>query len=253
MFARKYNNFFVVHCRSIKCRLIADKPLLIKVQNRYALLLVCFGLSGFVFLAGALEGFRLERVIQAVQQLYGSSAAAIAKDWSDALNIFQAEAEQKKLNDVNEYVNRKLSFESDLIVWAREDYWATPIEALLKGSGDCEDYAIAKYFALKFSGVPVSKLRITYVKARIGGKDSNITQAHMVLTYYSTPDAEPLVLDNLVSEIRPASRRTDLAPIFSFNSEGVWAAGSSTPHQGSGSRLSKWADLAAKMKGEGFE
>lgn len=226
---------------------------MIKIQYRYRLLLGCFGLYGIVLLAGAVEGFRLERVIQAVQQRYGGNAAAIAKDWNDALTSFHSEAEQRKLKDVNEYFNRKLRFEADLKAWGQEDYWATPIEAMMKGSGDCEDYAVAKYFSLKFSGVPISKLRITYVKAQIGGAGSNITQAHMVLTYYSTPDAEPLVLDNLVSEIRPASRRTDLVPIFSFNSEGVWAAGGSKPQSGGGSRLSKWTDLAEKMKSEGFE
>ena len=216
---------------------------MIKIPHRYGLLLACFGLCGIVLLANAVENFRLERVIQAVQQRYGNNAVTIAKEWNDALSAFQNEPEQKKLNDVNEYFNRKLNFESDLDVWGKEDYWATPIEALIKGKGDCEDYAIAKYFSLKFSGMPVSKLRITYVKAQIGGMDSNIIQAHMVLTYYSTPDAEPLVLDNLVSEIRPASRRTDLVPIFSFNSEGVWAAGGGTPQAGGGSRLSKWTDL----------
>lgn len=226
---------------------------MIKIQHRYALLLGCLGLHGVVLLAGAAEGFRLERVIQAVQQRYGSNAVAAARDWNDALTVFQGETEQKKLKDVNEYFNRKLRFETDWKVSGQEDYWATPIEALINGSGDCEDYAIAKYFSLKFSGVPVSKLRITYVKARIGGMDSNVTQAHMVLTYYSTPDAEPLVLDNLVSEIRPASRRADLVPIFSFNSAGVWAAGGSTPQPGGGSRLSKWTDLVEKMRGEGFE
>ncbi len=217
------------------------------------MLLACFGLYSVVLLASAVEGFQLERVIQAVQQRYGGNAATAAKDWNDALTVLQSGTEQQKLKNINEYFNRKLRFETDLKVWGREDYWATPIEALMNGSGDCEDYAIAKYFSLKFSGVPVSKLRITYVKARIGGMDSNITQAHMVLTYYSTPDAEPLVLDNLVSEIRPASRRVDLVPIFSFNSEGVWAAGGSTPQSGGGSRLSKWTDLDEKMKGEGFE
>lgn len=167
--------------------------------------------------------------------------------------MFQDGSEQQKLKDVNEYFNRRLRFEDDQKLWGQVDYWATPIEALSKGAGDCEDYAIAKYFSLKFIGVPVAKLRITYVKARIGGAASNITQAHMVLTYYPSPDAEPLVLDNLVSEIRPASRRTDLVPIFSFNSEGVWAAGGGEPQPGGGSRLSRWNDLLEKMKGEGFE
>lgn len=191
--------------------------------------------------------------MQAVLQRYGGSAGVVVKDMDDALAVFEKETEQNKLRDVNDYLNHKLRFEDDVRVWGRDDYWATPIEALLKGRADCEDYSIAKYFMLKFAGVPVSKLRITYVKALIGGADSGITQAHMVLTYYPTPDAEPLVLDNLVSEIRPAFRRTDLVPIFSFNSEGVWAAGSATPQAGGGSRLSKWTDLVEKMKSEGFE
>lgn len=222
-------------------------------HSRYALLLGSFGLLAVALLAGAVDSFRLERVIQSVRQHYGAHAGVVAKDWHEALTLFRGESEQSKLKDINEYVNRKLRFDTDLKIWGHEDYWATPIEGLIRGSGDCEDYAIAKYFSLKFSGVPVSKLRITYVKARIGGKDSPLTQAHMVLTYYATPDAEPLVLDNLVSEIRSASRRPDLAPIFSFNSEGVWAAGNSAPQTGSGSRLSKWADLVEKMKREGFE
>jgi predicted transglutaminase-like cysteine proteinase len=226
---------------------------LINIQYRYGLLLGCLGLYGIVLLADAVEGFSLERVMQAVQQRYGGNAAAVAKDWNNALTLFQNEPEYRKLKDVNQYLNQRIHFESDMKVWGQEDYWATPLEAMMKGRGDCEDYAIAKYFSLKLLGVPVSKLRITYVKAQIGGMESSVTQAHMVLTYYSRPDAEPQVLDNLVSEIRPASRRTDLTPIFSFNSEGIWKAGSSASQSGGGSRLSKWNDVVEKMKSEGFE
>ncbi len=227
--------------------------MLINIQYRFGLLLGCLGLFGIALLAGAGDGFQLERVIQSVQQRYGGNAAAVAKDWNNVLTLFHDETEQKKLKDINEFFNRKIHFAPDKQVWGVEDYWATPIELMIKGSGDCEDFTIAKYFSLKFLGVPVSKLRLTYVKARIGGAESSITQAHMVLTYYSAPDAEPLVLDNLIGEIRPASRRSDLIPIFSFNSEGVWAAGSATPQSGSGSRLSRWNDLVEKMKSEGFE
>ncbi len=204
-----------------------------------------------VLLAGA-DGIRFERVIQTVQQRYGNTAAAAARDWEQALALFQNETVQQKLADVNDFVNRRLRFEDDQNVWGVADYWATPIEALAKGAGDCEDYAIAKYFSLKFAGVPVSKLRITYVKVRLGNASSAPLQAHMVLTYYPSPDAEPLILDNLISEIRPASRRADLVPIFSFNSEGIWTAGSPVFQTG-GSRLSRWNDLVEKMKSEGFE
>lgn len=205
-----------------------------------------------VYFSVAVDVFPMEKVLSASQQRYGASAAAAVRDWNNVMELFRGGSESQRLKDVNEFFNRKLRFVDDQKNWGENDYWATPIESLVKGAGDCEDYAIAKYFTLKFLGVPVSKLRITYVRARIGGADSNISQAHMVLTYYSTPDAEPLVLDNLVSEIRPASRRSDLQPIFSFNSDGVFGAGGQ-PQGPGGSRISKWNDLVEKMKAEGID
>jgi predicted transglutaminase-like cysteine proteinase len=210
------------------------------------------GLASMVYLVVASEGFHVDRIAQASQQKYGANASAVVKDWGNIISIFQSAAERQKLKDVNEFFNRKIQFVDDQKNWGQNDYWATPIESLMRGAGDCEDYAIAKYFTLKYLGVSVNKLRITYVKAKIGGAGSNITQAHMVLTYYATPDAEPVVLDNLISEIRPASRRGDLLPIFSFNSEGVYGA-NNEPQPGGGSRLSRWNDLVEKMKAEGIE
>ena len=221
-------------------------------QHRLRAWVILGGLLG-VWILGHAELFKLDNVIQAVQRLYGANAGAVVKDWYNALTIFQTGSEQQKLKDINEFMNRRLRFVDDQTNWGQNDYWATPIEAMLKGAADCEDYAIAKYVSLKAIGVPVSKMRITYVKARIGGPASTLTQAHMVLTYYPTPDAEPLVLDNLVGEIRPASRRADLQPIFSFNTEGLWQAGNTEAQPGGGSRLTRWNDLLEKMKNEGFD
>jgi predicted transglutaminase-like cysteine proteinase len=107
---------------------------------------------------------------------------------------------------------------------------------------------------LRALGIPAEKLRLVYVRARIGGPQSNLTQAHMVLAYYITPDAEPQVLDNLITDIRVASRRSDLTPIFSFNTEGIWAgADSSRTSSSDATRLSRWRDLLARAKAEGFE
>ena len=209
-------------------------------------------MAGTVICLSVADVLSIDRVAQMSQQRYGGNAAALVRDWGNILALFKSGSDQQKLKDINEYFNRKLRFVDDQTNWGQNDYWATPIEALLKGAGDCEDFAIAKYVSLKLLGVPVSKLRITYVKARIGGVSSPVTQAHMVLTYYVTPDAEPVILDNLVSEIRPASRRPDLIPIFSFNSEGVFNAAGEV-QTGSGSRLSRWNDLVEKMKSEGIE
>jgi predicted transglutaminase-like cysteine proteinase len=160
-----------------------------------------------------------------------------------------------KLLRVNEFFNRRIAFVDDLTVWGQTDYWATPAETLAMGKGDCEDFAIAKYFTLQNAGVANEQLRLIYVKAHIGGAASPIQQAHMVLAYYPTPDAEPLLLDNLITDIRPASRRTDLTPVFSFNSQGIWPGAGGGDPQGSGGigRLSRWQDLLQRARQEGFD
>jgi predicted transglutaminase-like cysteine proteinase len=88
-------------------------------------------------------------------------------------------------------------FDDDMSVWGQSDYWATPAELIGQGRGDCEDFSIAKYYSLIELGIPVSKLRLVYVKAVQTGPAGTFLQAHMVLAYYATPNADPLVLDNL--------------------------------------------------------
>ncbi|MGK2888911.1 MAG: transglutaminase-like cysteine peptidase [Candidatus Malihini olakiniferum] len=117
-------------------------------------------------------------------------------------------------------------FRDDRVIWQQEDYWATPIEALHKGMADCEDYSIAKYFALRRFGILNEKLRITYVKAL------RLNQAHIIVTYYyPTPTSIPLVLNNLTDKILPVTQRTDLLPVYSFNGEGLWLPGSDGSHR----------------------
>ena len=96
--------------------------------------------------------------------------------------------------------------------------------------------------------MPATRLRLVYVRAQLGGA----SQPHMVLAFYSQPDSEPLILDNLISDMRPASRRPDLVPVFSFNSEGLWQGAGA---QGAGdplARLTRWREVLAKARAEGF-
>ena len=58
-----------------------------------------------------------------------------------------------------------MRFIDDIIHWNKVDYWATPIEFLASHGGDCEDFAIAKYFTLIQLGIPEEQLTLTYVKA----------------------------------------------------------------------------------------
>jgi hypothetical protein len=75
----------------------------------------------------------------------------------------------------------------------------------------------------------------------------------MVLSYYETPQSEPLILDNLNTEIYPASSRTDLSPVFSFNDKGLWVGSSSKPKADSQSHLSRWRDVLLRMQLDGIE
>lgn len=197
-------------------------------------------------------GWDFDRLQRAASLRGNANGQRLFADWRELMADSRSLSEADKLKRLNEFFNRRLNFSDDVSIWGQADYWATPLESMAKGAGDCEDFVIAKYFSLKELGVPVQKLRLTYVRARIGGPNSSISQAHMVLTYYAAPDAEPLVLDNLITDIRPASRRSDLTPVFSFNSDGLWAGGTTS----SGSpvdRLSRWKELLLRMQAEGFD
>ncbi len=145
------------------------------------------------------------------------------------------------LQRINSYLNR-VPYADDIKHWRIEDYWATPAESVASNGADCEDYAIAKYFLLKELGVPMARLRMVYVRA---GKSA---LPHMVLAYYSQPDADPLIMDNLDDRVRPASNRPDLAPVYSFNEEDVvlTATGSRTTPQ----QIRAWRDLLARLNAE---
>lgn len=202
-----------------------------------------------VLLADVPVQWDFAHIQQQAAQRYGTSEQANKRitAWQRLLQRHADASEQEQLKAVNQFFNLQLRFRDDIEIWGVEDYWATPIEALHRGAGDCEDYAIAKYFSLLQLGVPMDKLRITYVKAL------NLNQAHMVLTYYSHPTATPLVLDNLIDSIEPASRRTDLRPVYAFNADGLWLPGRGAGKQvGDSKRLSRWQDLIKKMRAEGF-
>ncbi len=113
----------------------------------------------------------------------------------------------EKLDAVNNFYN-DVRYVSDKKNYGMNDYWATPYEFLGKDKGDCEDYVIAKYFALKYLGMDMKKLFFFYVKS------TKFKAAHMVLAYYEKPSAMPLILDNNNFKVLPASKRKDLKPIY---------------------------------------
>lgn len=188
-----------------------------------------------------------QQSIDAVREFYGPKAAARTETWRELINRGQQQrwSENQSLQEVNDFFNRLL-FIDDKKLWGKNDYWAIPLEFLGAAGGDCEDYSIAKYFSLRELGIREEKLRMVYVKAL------KYQQFHMVVAYYPTPSSVPLILDNIDGDIKPATRRPDLVPIFSFNGTSLWLMKERGQGQlaGSSSRLKLWSDLRGRFSTE---
>ncbi|MDH1055068.1 transglutaminase-like cysteine peptidase [Aquipseudomonas alcaligenes] len=166
--------------------------------------------------------------------------------WEQVLATPGSADDAALLERVNRFVNRSVLHGEDREIWGEADYWATPRETLGRGRGDCEDIAIAKYFGLLRLGVASDKLRLTFVKSL------ELKRAHMVLAFYATPDAEPLILDNLQTQILPAHQRRDLLPVYAFNNHGIFLGSApQRPSKQSPQLLSRWQDVSARALAEG--
>jgi len=184
-----------------------------------------------------------QRWVDAVSKTYGARAGKRTKTWLKELISLKNESEMDKLTGINNFFNQ-LNFIDDITLWGKKDYWATPLEFIGSNAGDCEDFTIAKYFSLLELGVSDKKLRLVYVKA------IRLNQFHMVLAYYEKPSSVPVLLDNIDPVIKPATKRKDLLPIYSFNGKNLWLMKEKARGQlaGKASRLSLWNDLRSRNK-----
>lgn len=197
-----------------------------------------------------LIGFSSE-LLARVEQQYGTAGKSRILAWQQTIYQNRQSYERDAIRNINSFFNQ-VPFMTDQNHWGVPDYWATPVELLATDAGDCEDYSIAKYFTLRELGVPDERLRITYVKAS-RSQWLDIPEAHMVLAYYPRPDAVPLILDSLTSEILPATQRGDLEPVYSFNGTGLWVAkekGAGYTSLGNPGRIDFWRDMNIRMQQE---
>jgi len=209
-------------------------------------------LCALALVAVSVHAVDTDRIVRSAQK-YGPTGVANAKALQQLMLGLAGHDDPTRLKAVNDFYNQRLAYREDIDNWGVQDYWASPLEGLGKGAGDCEDYAIGKYFTLTTLGIPHAKLRMVYVRASIAGAPNGYV-AHMVLAYYPTPEAEPLVLDNLQPDIHPAGERPDLLPVFSFNAEGLWQGVGSIRANGDPLvRLSKWREALTRARQDGFQ
>lgn len=187
------------------------------------------------------------RTLALAKERYGPAAVTRLQRWRELVGQLHSLDEESKVERVNRFFNRIPSL-TDEQLWGLRDYWATPVEMLGRNGGDCEDFALAKYFTLRAAGVPNDRLRVTYVRAWRATLQR--LESHMVLAYYPFPDADPLILDNLVADLRPAAERTDLTPTLGFNADGLWSAKQrgQSGKLGEAASIDHWNDLLARMR-----
>lgn len=183
----------------------------------------------------------------ALNRRFGSAGSRAFRDWQALREQLAAAQDMDKLRQVNDFFNRRVRHMEDRKAWGRQDYWATPSETLGAARGDSEDIAIAKYFTLLSVDTPEDKLRLVYTRLNDSGGKHN-DPVHMVLAYYATPASDPLVLDDHSPEIRPASQRPELRPVYSFNGQHVFAQTETSTYN-----QPPWQQILQRARAEGFE
>lgn len=140
---------------------------------------------------------------------------AIFQDYERFMNKIKNQSLHVKLKALNNYINAITSLD-DNPRNAMIDIWSTRAEFLSKGGGDCEDYAITKYYSLKDMGVSEKNMCLIVVKEKYSGYD------HMVLGVWTKQNTPPLILDNLSFKVLPLNKRVDLAPSYCMNENGYF-------------------------------
>jgi len=150
-----------------------------------------------------------------IEKNFGKEAVNRIFEYNEIVHSYKKDISLKRLKKINTYLN-KLTYKNDMLNNHKSDHWATPKEFLTSGSGDCEDYAILKYFTLIKLGFNPDKLYITIAYA------AHLKNYHMVLSYFIKDDEPPLILDNINNKILNLTKRNDLKIKAFLNSNGVY-------------------------------
>ena len=187
---------------------------------------------------------------KAASERYGTTGSDSVARWQSLLDAAAGQPVHTQLTQVNDFFNQQVRWTTDEALFGQSDYWATPLETLSLAAGDCEDFSIAKYVTLLSLGVAPGDLRLVYVKAMRPGL---APQAHMVLAWYESPSAVPLILDNINSQLLPADQRPDLVPVFSFNHADLWVGTRGTSSgRDPQARMARWQQVLSRTQAEGM-
>ena len=219
------------------------------MRGVHCLLLILFGrrrqiLAGLLLGGGLLMG-TAKAMPQPPKEHRNEQVAQRLQDWQSLIAQSMQLGDAEKLKAVNAFFNTQIRYGEDQDLWGQIDYWASPLETLELGAGDCEDFALAKYFTLRLLGISEQSLRLVYTTL-VPAK-----QAHMVLGFWPDNGVAPLLLDNLHTQILPITERLDLQVQFAFGPTHLYRfEQSSLQVAGNTELLPHWQVLMARMKRE---
>ena len=134
------------------------------------------------------------------------------KKWLDQIDPLKDKDKATQIAEVNKVMNQA-EYITDQVNWGISDYWESPGEFLSK-FGDCEDYAIAKYMALKYLGFPADHMRVVAVK------DLNLKVGHAILAVYLEDSI--VILDNQIKIVVDSRKIRHYEPVYSINEKAWW-------------------------------
>jgi len=129
------------------------------------------------------------------------------------INAVQSKSGRARLEEANRSINAAVRYVSDAAQHGEADRWSAALATFATAKGDCEDYAIAKYVALREAGFPREDLQLVLVR------DRSVRQDHAVLA--ARLDERWLILDNRHSQLIDDNDASSLTPLFAINHRGV--------------------------------
>jgi predicted transglutaminase-like cysteine proteinase len=140
-------------------------------------------------------------------------ASAAALKFLDIVDAGRAREGRARLGEINRAINLAIRPVSDLARHGEIDVWSSPLATLARGGGDCEDYAIAKFTALRRAGLSPDDLRIVVLHGTIYGEDHAVAAARL--------DGRWLMLDNRRMAMVGDADVRNFRPTFVIGQHGV--------------------------------
>lgn len=152
------------------------------------------------------------QTLQACRDNLDDCPSSAARRFMAVVEEVKSHKGRARIETVNRLINASIRYVSDLAQHGVADRWTAPLATFAAGRGDCEDYAIAKYVALREAGMAAADLRFLLVRDRLAGDHAVLSVRH---------EGRWLILDNRHLALADSSELAHFIPLFALDHQGV--------------------------------